>query len=348
MTADPLDHLRSLLCHLQAAVRAELVNARNDRSTDDLAAVAEITVADTIYQIDKVSEEVILQWFAAHWPTEHPVELVMEGAEGGDAHTFPRGTAAAACEFVCILDPIDGTRNLMYDKRPAWMLAGLARRRAEGTRLGDIVVAAMTELPTTKQWASDQISGIRGCGPQGLVAERCDIRSGHRQPLGLRPSQATDFRHGFASIAKFFPEGKTTLARLEESLWEALYGLGRSASPVVFDDQYMTTGGQLYELMTGHDRMLGDLRPLVHARLGLESSLVCHPYDICTCLLLEEAGGLVEDPFGRPLDVPLDTTSPVSWMGYGNETLAAQVRPILQRLIREQLAPDDPAQEQPS
>ena len=348
MTAEPLDHLRSLLCQLQVAVRTRLVAARNERSTDDLASVAEITVADTIYQIDKVSEEVILQWFAANWPADHPVELVMEGAEGGDAHTFPRGTAAAACEFVCILDPIDGTRNLMYDKRSAWMLAGLARRQPQGTRLGDIVVAAMTELPTTKQWASDQISGIRGCGPEGLVAERFDIRSGQREPLTLRPSQASDFRHGFASIAKFFPEGKATLARLEESLWEALYGLGRSASPVVFDDQYMTTGGQIYELMTGHDRMLGDLRPLVHARLGLESALVCHPYDICTCLLLEEAGGLVEDPFGRPLDAPLDTTSPVSWMGYANESLAAQVRPILQRLIREQLAHDAPTPERSS
>ena len=55
-------------------------------------------------------------------------------------------------------------------------------------------------------------------------------------------------------------------------------------------------------------------------------------------MLLEEVGGLIEDPFGRPLDVPLDTTSAVAWMGFANETLAGQVRPILQRLITEQLA----------
>ena len=29
--------------------------------------------------------------FAAEWPADRLVELVMEGAEGGDAHTFPRG-----------------------------------------------------------------------------------------------------------------------------------------------------------------------------------------------------------------------------------------------------------------
>jgi hypothetical protein len=105
----------------------------------------------------------------------------------------------------------------------------------------------------------------------------------------------------------------------------------------VFDDQYMTTGGQIYELMVGHDRMLGDLRPLAHRRIGIDSALVCHPYDICTSLLLQEAGGVVEDPWVRPLDVPLDTTSPVAWMGYANPALAATVRPIIARLAREHL-----------
>jgi fructose-1,6-bisphosphatase/inositol monophosphatase family enzyme len=318
-------------------VRDRLIAARDEQPAEALAAVAAVTAADTIYQIDKLSEGVILEWFASSWPAECPVELVMEGIEEDEARTFPLGTPAAACDYLCIIDPIDGTRNLMYDKRPAWMLSGLARRREGRGRLADVVVAVMTELPTRKQWASDQISGVRGCGPQGLVAERVDVRTGHREPLVIRPSEASDFRHGFASLVRFFPEGKGATARLEESLWDALYGLGKSASPVVFDDQYMTTGGQLYELMVGHDRMLGDLRPLVHRSLGFESTLVCHPYDICTSLLLEEAGGIVENPWGEPLDVPLDTTSPVAWMGFANETLARQVRPILQRLIREQL-----------
>jgi hypothetical protein len=38
---------------------------------------------------------------------------------------------------------------------------------------------------------------------------------------------------------------------------------------------------------------------------------------------------------GTPLDVTLDTISPVAWMGYANETLAASVRPILKRLMKE-------------
>ncbi len=336
MNLHELDEARRLLCGLQDAIRDRLLAARDSEAAEDFARIAAVTAADTVYQVDRVSEEAILAWFDAHWPAHWPIELVMEGIEEGNPVTFPRGTPVARTLFKCILDPIDGTRNLMYDKRSAWTLAALAQQRGKETSLDQILVAAMSELPTSKQWAADQISGVKGCGQRGLVAERVDVRRGQRSPLRLQPSQATDFRHGFASLARFFPEGKALLARVEEGLWTALYGLGKS-SPLVFDDQYIATGGQIYELLVGHDRMLGDLRPLALRKLGYHSSLVCHPYDICTALLFEEAGGIVETPEGRRLDAPLDTTSPVAWMGYANPVLAGQVRPILQRLVKEHL-----------
>lgn len=335
MTDQRLETARGLLCRLQDSIRDTLIAARDAQAGSELAEVAEITAADTIYRIDKVSESAILAWFESHWPADWPVELVMEGIEHGDAPTFPRGTHVERTELKCILDPIDGTRSLMYDKRSAWMLSALAPQRGDRTDLTDIVVAAMTELPTSKQWAADQISGVRGCGPSGLVAERIDVRGGGRTRLEVRPSQATDFRHGFAALSRFFPEGKALIARVEERLWDALYGLGRSTSPLVFEDQYISTGGQIYELLIGHDRMLGDLRPLVFRSIGFDSALVCHPYDICTAMLLQEAGGVVETPDGAPLRALLDTTSPVAWMGYANPALAEQVRPILKPLIQE-------------
>jgi len=45
----------------------------------------------------------------------------------------------------------------------------------------------------------------------------------------------------------------------------------------------------------------------------------------------------VESPLGGPLDAPLDTTTPVGWIGFANQTLARLVRPVLHRLIRERL-----------
>ena len=85
--------------------------------------------------------------------------------------------------------------------------------------------------------------------------------------------------------------------------------------------------------MAGHDRMVGDLRPLAFRKLGLVGKLVCHPYDVCTALILEELGGVVVQPDGRPLDAPLNTTHPVSWIGFANPDLAAATLPLIQELI---------------
>ncbi len=331
MTPAHLEKARKLLCALQVALRDTLIAARAKQGKS-FARVAGVTAADTIYQVDKISEAAIFAWFEKHWPRTWPVELVMEGIEDGETVTFPRGTPVAQTIFKCILDPIDGTRNLMYDKRSAWALAALAPQRGAKTHLGDIVVAAMTELPTSKQWRGDQLSAVRG---RGVVAELHDLRTGRRQALPLRPSKAKNFEHGFASIARFFPEGKALLATLEEELWKQLGVLGKNGGQLVFDDQYISTGGQIYELVIGHDRMLGDLRPPAYAKLKLGSaSLCCHPYDICTALILQEAGGIVEAPDGKPLRTRLDTTSPVAWMGYANLTLARTVRPVLRGLMK--------------
>lgn len=333
MAMPNLEMARRRLCQLQDHIRGVLLTARVRRGRD-FARVAGVSVADTIYAVDRISEDAILEWFERHWPRAWPLELVMEGLEG-EATTFPRGTPATRTIFKCILDPIDGTRNLMYDKRSAWILAALAPQRGARTHLGDIVVAAMTELPTSKMWRSDQLSAVRG---RGVKAQACDVHTGRRRALRVRPSRARDFEHGFASIAKFFPEAKGLLGAVEEQLWRDLGLYAKRGGQLVFDDQYLSTGGQLYELIVGHDRMLGDLRPAAYAKTGLGSaSLCCHPYDICTALILQEAGGIVERPDGRPLRVPLDTTTPVAWMGYANAHLARRVRPVLRRILAELL-----------
>src|SRR5258708_38719801 len=139
----------------------------------------------------------------------------MEGLDG-DTVTFPRGTPLAQTVFKCILDAIDGTRSLMYDKRAAWSLAALAPQRGAKTNLSDIAVAVMTELPTRKQGLADQISTV--CG-RGVTAVRTDLRTGRRAKFKPQPSRAKTVAHGFASVAKFFPPGKGLLAELGERVW---------------------------------------------------------------------------------------------------------------------------------
>jgi fructose-1,6-bisphosphatase/inositol monophosphatase family enzyme len=323
MHANP-DQARRLLCRLQDDIR-NAVRTAQQRGARRMTRVAAVTTADTIYGIDKVSEAAVLAWFAKNWPELWPVELVMEGLEHGSV-TFPRGTPVPKTIYKCILDPIDGTRSLMYDKRSAWSLAALAPQRGAKTNLRDIIVAVMTELPTSKQDRADQLSAVRG---GGVRAERIDLRTGRRTPFQPRPSRAKVVAHGFASLVKFFPPGKAWTAEREERLWRRL-----GAGVEIFDDQYLSTGGQVYELLMGHDRFVADLRPLAFAALRVRGALACHPYDICTALIAQEAGCVVTAPDGKPLRVPLDTTSPVAWVGYANPTLARRIGPKLRHILK--------------
>ena len=301
MVRDPdaaLSLLRELGDHLRDAVLAS--------RGIDMARIEGETPADTIYAIDKVTDDALVDWFEQRW---NDVELVSEGLHEPLVLGDPQWTV--------IVDTIDGTRGLMYDKRPAWVLAAVA---PHGGTLRDVVAAAMTELPTTKQTLADQLSAVRG---SGVRAQRIDLRTGERTRLDVRPSSATDLEHGFAQISKFFPPGKTALADIEREVFERL------GAHHVFDDEYVSSGGQLHELLTGRDRFVADLRPLV-----IPSALACHPYDLCTAMLLEEAGGVVTDPWGEPLDCPLDTTTPVAWVGYANGVLAGRIGPILSDALR--------------
>lgn len=119
-------------------------------------------------------------------------------------------------------------------------------------------------------------------------------------------------------------------------MWRELGVLtAEGAPPTVFEDQYISAGGLLAEILLGRDRMVIDVRPEAYRATGLDSGVSCgHPYDLCTELIMGEAGAVVETPMGRPLRAPLDTDSAVSWAAYANPQLARKVRPVLRKLLR--------------
>jgi fructose-1,6-bisphosphatase/inositol monophosphatase family enzyme len=329
------EQIRALLLRLGDHVRDTLRRrVETPCSGVALASVSRKSAADTIYEIDRVSEDAIAEWFSRCWPKTLPVELVMEGIDPDCPVTVPLGTGVQETRTKIILDPIDGTRGIMYDKRAAWFLAGLAPQRGPATRLSDIEVAVMVELPTTKQWRADRFSAIRG---HGVFSDSVNVLTGEIQPHSVRPSAAPDMLHGFGYISRFLPAGKALTAAVEEQLWDRLYANGPGKEVVLFEDQYISTGGQFCELLSGHDRMIADIRPLVFKKLGITSALCCHPYDVAAALVLQEAGIILESPDGSPMDGPLDTTSPISWVGYANPKLADHIRPVLRAVLKEML-----------
>ncbi|MBC8103110.1 MAG: inositol monophosphatase [Cytophagales bacterium] len=326
-----VEKLRAVHEQMQENMLQHLRAQEEDLGSEDLAGVADVRGGDTIYTIDAHVDEV-LHAFCETWAREDgPFVLISEGIEDAGWRVFPESATETDAQFLMIVDPIDGTRNIMYNKRAAWILSGIAPNKGRETTLADIEAAVMTEAPTTRALYADQLWATVGGGAH---RESRNLFTGARKTLPLRPSQADNLAHGFASIAKFFPPAKAATAAFEEKLL-ALVAPDDGENPLVFDDQYIATGGQIYEILVGHDRFLADLRPVFFEALGLPKKLVCHPYDICTELIAREAGVLITDENGQRLSAPLDIRANVAWAGYANAALRDRIEPHLQALLKE-------------
>ncbi len=316
---------------LHRRIRDGLVAAFRAPNAGELAAVAGDEGGDTIYAVDRVSERVLLEELGRDAEALGGIVLVAEGLAGGQ-RVLPEGRSRSSARYVVIVDPIDGTRGLMYQKRSAWVLTGVAPN-SDAPRLADIVLAVQTEIPTVKQYLADELWAVRG---RGFSAQRVDLLRGDRAPVTLRPSGADGIEHGFAMLSRFFPGARDAIAALDEELVRAVLGPLPAGRALCFEDQYLSSAGQFYELLAGHDRFNADLRPLferVLAERGEPPTLCCHPYDVCTLLIAEEAGVLVTGPDGKPLDAPLDVETPVAWCGYANPRIRARVEPALRAAL---------------
>jgi hypothetical protein len=192
-----------------------------------------------------------------------------------------------------------------------------------------------TEIPLVKQHLCDQLWALAGQGAHGVRVNRL---TGSQEPLALRPSRSTTLAHGFSTISRFFPGLRAELAALDDEIAAAVLGPPVPGKAQLFEDQYISSGGQLYELVIGHDRFIADLRsiarPLVPRPSSLVLSLCCHPYDLCAELIARECGVIVTDECGAPLSAPLNVEAEVSWVGYANAGLRDAVQPVLQAALR--------------
>jgi fructose-1,6-bisphosphatase/inositol monophosphatase family enzyme len=393
------------LRELQRQIRQAVIDGHKQV---DRASVKRASTADTIYGIDAAIEPV-LEVFLEQWGQTLPMVVIAEGLEPETGRTFPTGTSERDAIVRLIIDPIDGTRGIMYDKRPAWSLVGVAPNRGAITRLRDVEVAVMTELPTSKMGFADVLWAIKGQGAHGVrerlhepevimedlrgrplgrvltkmgkvarehVVEALTEQQTSRAPIGqillgrgrvtesdiqialafqkgeepelggellaayagdalaLQPSQADTIAHGFAMVSNFFPGTKVLSAGLMEFLAQNLIGPADVTKASVFEDQYISTGGQFYELMIGHDRFNADLRPAFYRMQRQGEGLCCHPYDCATMLIAEEAGVILTNETGQPLDGPLDTTTGLSWVGYANSNLREKIEPLLLHFLQ--------------
>lgn len=280
---------------------------------------------DTIFAIDRQVEPII-ERAVERWPGAcKPLVLIAEGM--GDDGVKRWGSGAP--KFKLIIDPIDGTRGLMYDKRSAWFIAAVCPGSA--TSVADAIASVIVELPASK---AGYVDSFRAAGARLTAVRDAVAGSAKPQALSCRTSGAATLLNGFGQVSNFFPNTKVIAAELMQRIADATID-NHTSGATVFDDQYISTAGQFVELMTGHDRFCCDLRPLFYRALGLPPGLECHPYDVAGMLCAKNAGVILTDGLGNELRPPLDVFTGVHWCGYANEQLRAAIEPVIVDFFRE-------------
>ena len=77
---------------LHEQIRAAVVATCEEAALEELSEIAEDDEGDTIYAVDKVSEELLIEFFEQEVAPHVPIVLIAEGLAGGQV-TLPHGVA---------------------------------------------------------------------------------------------------------------------------------------------------------------------------------------------------------------------------------------------------------------
>lgn len=332
---DMKDQVLQLLQDAGCAVRDKVYAELQQNSIEKLSAVFKESEDDTIYQIDRNVEEILIPLLKPAAEHLGGIWLLAEGIGDPEKGLILGAKSGSDPAWAIIMDPIDGTRGIMYDKRPAFFLAGAAPFKPN-LRLSDIEVACMVELPTSKMMVADMLWAIKG---QGAHGQRFHLLHRTWAPLSFKPTQSKTLLGGFGQLARFFPPGREVLAKIDDALVSSLYPDAAEGKTLVFEDQYISSGGQMYEILMGHDRYVADIRDVLFQKMasqGLKKGHICHPYDICVFLIGREAGVEFTNSHGKPLDAGFDLLEEVGWIGYANSHIRNLVEPVLLKLMQKE------------
>ena len=320
---------------MRGAARGALLAARESGDFSRVAGVAGEGVGDTSYGLDEATETALREWLREAARRE-PVSLLSE--ESGWVHLGPGpGGVRELAGFDhggprIVVDPVDGTRNLMTDLRGAWSVVGLAGPGAREPRQKDVLLGLLSEIPDTRAASFRRFCAARG-GPCRFE-ERALFEGGpSRTPIELRTGTDPRADRGYFPFFKYAADMRPEIAGIEARFLERLARAEGADLRSCWDDQYISNGGQLALLALGTYRMVADLRAYLAARRGRPTQ-TSKPYDIAGALVCAEAAGCVVTAVdGGALDFPLDARTPVAWVGWVNEETRRRLAPHLAAVL---------------
>ena len=231
------------------------------------------------------------------------------------------------------IDPVDGTRNLMFDLRSAWASIALAPPGPAVPMLSEVSLGFLRELPDSRGAQARVAIGRPASGQSCLeiVAASGEPTVLHTGVLRCDDSDQVD--GGFFPFFRFHPDMREELAEIEATFFGRLAEYEGADRNNIYDDQYISNAGQLLLLASSKYRMVADLRAFLAERRA-RPSITSKPYDVAAAIPIAQAAGcVVTQPDGSPLDFQLDATTPVSFVAWANEPTRARLAPHLKATL---------------
>src|SRR5688572_26563255 len=259
--------------------------AVSQRSADpDRARPAARGVGDVSFGLDVASEEAVAAW-SEEIARREPFSLLTE--ERGWQHVGPATRSGGVRELETFdhggpriaIDPIDGTRNLMFGLRSAWTVVSFAGPGAATPRLGDVAHGLVSEIPAVPDARVARYEGGLGGG----------ARSDGRM---LRADEDTRVDHGYFPFFSYHPAMRPIVAGLAARFFERIERHENADLSHCYDDQYISSAGQLVHVMLGSYRMVVEARNLL-ARLYGRTTQVSKPYDMAGAIVVAREAGCV-------------------------------------------------------
>lgn len=313
-----MPRLVDLADRVRTAAQTAMTAALERGSLGDVATTVSEGAGDRTFGLDVATELAVDAWFEDE-AARGPVSLFTE--DSGWRHRGPAGDLAGFDHggVRVVIDPVDGTRNLMMDLRSAWTVIGLAQPGPALPRQSEVTLGVVAELPDSRARTYRLLTAARGAG--------CRLRvDGVERDLVV--DDAAQLDHGYFPFFAFHPRIRPAVTRLGASFFERLEGEGADTA-TCFDDQYISSGGQLALVALGTYRMVVEPRAWLAEHAGLATQ-TCKPYDVVGAVLCAtEAGAMVTGLDGAPLDFQLDESTPVSFCAFHNAATRAVLWPHL-------------------
>lgn len=327
--------LLDLAGRIRRAARTALLDAVAHGKLDDLMRPHDEGAGDVTYGIDVPTEIVLTRWLDEVARTE-PISLLTEDAGWRHAGPDGRGGARALDGFAhggprVVVDPIDGTRNLMADVRSAWTVIGACAPGDAPPRQRDVVIGTLTEIPDSRGAVARDLAAARGRGARVREVRLADEAGLRDEPLRCDASDRAD--HGYFPFFRYMADLRPAIAAVEADFFARLARDEGAQVRNCYDDQYISNGGQLALLALGKYRMIADLRAHLAARRGTPT-LTSKPYDVSgAVLVVRETGCAITAGDGSELDFPLDVTTPIGFVGWHNAATRARLEPHLRAAL---------------